>query len=241
MFEFLRSFLSRKSHYRKPAKRRCRFEALETRAMMTGNVVVQVVPDGSGQNDLVVTGDGASNGVEITQVAPGTFAVSGRDHYGATTVNGWYTTRYFYNVSDDVIVRMNGGHDWLQIGGYSEATRDYLPDDLNIDLGSGNDTVNFYAVVCRDDMTINTGDNWDTVNVNYVTVGDVLSINTGAGNDTVRVNQIIADELYAELGSESDYISIRNNRFNRMISQRHLLSCTIRILLIFHRLLAKGK
>ena len=212
--------------------RKLGLENLERRELMAGDVGVYV----SG-GSLYVNGDNASNGLNITQVAPGTFDVAGAyTGGGATRVNGYYSPLRFYGVTDDVKITMNGGHDSVTLGGSSEATRDVLPDDLVVNMGDGddyfraqylsnrdyndrmtvntgwgNDQVSMYKVVCRDWMSIDTAQNWDTVDLTNVTVGTKLSMYGGAGNDTMRINLSVVDQIYADMGTEDDTVSVRNS------------------------------
>lgn len=226
-------FFGRKSQKRNNLSKKCRVEKLEARELMAGDVWASVV-----NGTLRVSGDNSSNGVIIEQVGYQTFKVAGSYQSGATRVNGSYAERYFQGVYDDIEVSLNGGNDSLRLGGTSESTRDILPDDVRINMGDGddyvrvqwlsnrdyndnisintgwgNDTVSAYKVVCRNNMTIDTAQNWDTVDLNYITVGNRLNVYTGAGNDRFNLNQAIAYQVYAEMGSENDTVSIRNNSF----------------------------
>ncbi len=223
--------MAAKTPSKRQNRRGLRLESLEDRKMMAGNVGAYV-----SYGTLYVNGDNASNGLNITQVAPGTFDVAGSYTGGAATrVNGSYAPVRFYGVTDDVRVNTKDGNDRVVIGGTSESTRDILPDDLfvdtgngadfvrvqwlsnrdyndriNINTGWGNDRVEMYKVVCRDYMNINTAQNWDTVDLNYITVGKKLSYYGGAGNDNFNLNRAIVDQVYADMGSENDRASVRN-------------------------------
>jgi hypothetical protein len=209
-------------------------ESLEGREMMAGNVWAAV----NGGN-LSITGDEASNGVEITQVGPTSFRVSGTPNAGATAVNGWFQPRTFTNVTGAIQVNLNGGNDVLRIGGTSEFTRNILPDDLNIttgtgndvvnvqwlsnrdfndrtriDTGSGNDVVNLFKVVNRDFMNISTGSGSDSVVVSHVTVRTDLNIDTGSENDAMVVQNAVMNRLFARLGTGNDRATVQNNWFS---------------------------
>jgi hypothetical protein len=168
------------------------FESLEGRLMMAGNVNVSV----SG-GDLVVTGDSAGNVLGITQVVQngalvaGKFSVEGSD---GTTINGQTGAQTFQNVTDDFRINLNGGPDSLRLGAGLTFGRFVIPDDLEINSGTGNDTILLDGISVGDDATIITGSGDDTVGVRAEIgrdgigggINDLL-IDTGANVDSVQV------------------------------------------------------
>ena len=77
------------------------FEILEPRVLLDGNVEAVL----AGGN-LRITGDALDNRLEIDQIAPNTFIVSGL----ATTVNG-QAVETFINVTRGITVKMKDGND----------------------------------------------------------------------------------------------------------------------------------
>ncbi|MFM9057582.1 MAG: hypothetical protein ACKOSQ_00370 [Planctomycetaceae bacterium] len=194
---------------RKPA--RLSLECLERREVKAGNVQAWV--DASGT--LNVVGDGASNGVQITQVSSTSYTVSGLYQYGATGING-FSSRTFSNVRTDIAVNLGNGDDYLAIGGTTAGGRARLDDDLRIVMGAGHDTVDIWALTNRDDndyMSIDTGSGDDRVNLFNVSCNAGLEVKTGSGNDRLTMGNSAAGWMYADLGTGNDQADVRNSWF----------------------------
>src|SRR5262245_41175627 len=97
---------------RRSATARLSLETLEDRHMMAGNVTVNL-----SSGDLVVTGDGLGNDIVITQTVlngapvPGRFRIEGLNN---TRING-QAVRIFENVTDDMVINLNGGDDRVRL------------------------------------------------------------------------------------------------------------------------------
>ena len=113
--------------------RKCRFESLEQRNVLAGNVTAAVV-DG----DLVITGDDLGNVFTLDQPGgPGTdYRLIGND---TTTINGGPSPITLPGsgaaVTNDILIDLLGGDDIVRVAGV------HAPDDLEIDAGVGNDLV----------------------------------------------------------------------------------------------------
>src|SRR4051812_27988873 len=171
------------SHRNLGSSRRLTMESLESRQMMTGNVLVSV----SG-GDLVVTGDGGANEVRIIQSlqngAPiaGRFFITGQN---GTRINGQVAGQFFHNVTDDVRINLNGGNDRLTLGDGVSNGHFMVPDDLEIDMGAGSDVLRLDNITVRDDARLVTGAGNDSVIVTG-TVGALPGVDNGDNNLTIE-------------------------------------------------------
>jgi len=185
------------------SRRKLRFEHLEGRAMMAGNV--SAIFDNTAGGPLELTGDDAANHIAITQLGENRFRVSGVNTKlvidtpsGTKTVNSFV----FENVSD-VSLTMNGGNDFVGIAnttingtltvdmgeGNDTLTilnvHENLPTETeglaSISLGSGNDVAVIVGLHSTADILIDAGDGRDTVNLTRVVAGTVGSGNVLAG------------------------------------------------------------
>jgi hypothetical protein len=164
-------------------------ESLEARLALAGNVTAQL----SGPN-LLITGDNASNAVEIVGTGTfGQFVVSGFADSTTgqpTTING-QTFVVISGVTADVIAHLNDGNDELEL---ADAT---IPDDLIITTAGGHDDVILgdfpgegtvsRSVHVNDLIDINTGVGDDVVDQLSLSTGGSNLITTGSGFDDVFV------------------------------------------------------
>jgi hypothetical protein len=180
-------------------------ESLESRQLMA---VLASVTDG----DLVVNGDNQADQVTIIQSLqngtpiPGRYFITGQN---GTTING-QAGLFFENVTDDILINLNGNNDRLTLG--NDTNGDFIvPDDLEISMGLGNDVVTIDRITVRDDATIITGDGNDSVSFKG-TIGSLagidggnndLTIDTGARADNVRLeNTFVRRDLNISTGTD---------------------------------------
>ena len=172
-------------------------ESLESRQMMTGNVLVSV----SGGN-LLITGDSGANELRIIQSlqngAPiaGRFFITGQNN---TTINGQTTGQFFQNVTGDMRINLNGNNDRLTLGDGVSNARFIVPRDLQIDMGDGNDVVNLDRVSVRDDVSIVTGGGGDSVTVKG-SIGGLAGVDNGLNDLTIdtgdRADNVWLEDLF---------------------------------------------
>ncbi|HYO26437.1 MAG TPA: hypothetical protein VEQ85_15960, partial [Lacipirellulaceae bacterium] len=140
-------------------RRSLRFEPLEPKHLMAGNVTVTL----TGVN-LLVSGDDAANQIAITAGdAPDTLVVRGLQ--GTTVTLAGSTTPA--PVTGLVVPNVRG--------------------HVRVETGGGNDEVSVTDLELRRRLSLQTGDGNDQVALQDVSVGGLLSIAAGAGNDTVRL------------------------------------------------------
>lgn len=174
--------------------RRLAMESLETRQMMTGNVLVSV----SGGN-LVVSGDSGGNELRIIQSlqngAPiaGRFFITGQN---GTTINGQTVGQFFQNVTGDLQINLDGGNDRLTLGDGVSNSRFIVPRDLQVDMGDGNDVVRLDRVSVRDDARLVTGAGSDGVFVKGA-IGGLAGVDNGQNDLTIDTGDR-ADNIFLE-------------------------------------------
>lgn len=148
---------------------------------------------------LNVRGDGASNGVAIAQVSPTSYMVTGLNVAGATRINGMSRV-VLGNVWNDVNVDLGSGDDYLGIGGTTTGAQATLADDLFIAMGTGHDRVEIRGLSNRD-------------------ADDRMFVDTGSGNDSVSVSQVgCRDLLDIRLGSGNDRLTASSSSVGRMFA-----------------------
>jgi hypothetical protein len=194
------------SQYLRHHRRRKLFlEGLEMRAMLAGDVDVNV-SDGN----LIIRGDNDDNNITVTWISENTYEVAGVD----TEINGdteiFVATGVTRNIDVDlrsgndtftltgsgleegvdlqgsVIVRLGDGDDVASIDGTS------LRRVLKVDGGSGDDAVSIANSFAGDDLLVLTGSGIDGVTLGAVEAGDLLLVETGNGDDTIGISASLA-------------------------------------------------
>ena len=168
-----------------------RFESLERRLVMAGDVTV----DFEG-NSLFITGDEVANHVEIAR--------DGSNNIVITGLNGETLTGDTSVPAADVrsiVVLLGDGADRVNL------RRIDIAGSVTISAGRGHNRVNVggssaNAVTLGQDLSILTGGGLDRVNVTRANVGRSLRVVTAQGNDEVLIqNSTIGRELTVSLGS----------------------------------------
>ncbi len=182
------------------AQRRVRFESLEQRQLLAGDVVVGVV-----QGDLVVQGDELDNHIAITAGAEaGSFVVTGLDgttvHLEGQAAAGEVTVA---GVNDDLRIDLGDGSDTLEL---ADAV---VNGSVSIRMGVGDDSVAVgsedggvgealaglfdedVSVAIRGSLRISTDGGEDQVVVDDAAVRGFLDIHTGADNDSVSLGSLV--------------------------------------------------
>jgi hypothetical protein len=160
-----------------------------------GNVQVTVE-----NGDLVIRGDNGDNNIILIESG-----VAGR---AGTTVNGEFRTFIPDGVTDDVRIEMKGGDDFVRIE--LPGTNFAIPDDLEIIMGYGDDTLELLQTRAPDATRIYTGYGNDVVLVDGVRrfseyfptdFGGKFVLAAGAGNDLFEFhNTIFRGEVDVRLG-----------------------------------------
>jgi hypothetical protein len=192
-------------------RQRGRFESLERRDLLAGDVLVNVV-----QGSLVIEGDELGNNIAISANAEtGDITVTGLD---GTTVHlegeDPGTEVVVSGVRRDVRINLGDGDDVVSLGELS------VRGDISIRTGLGEDTVHVgdegdmatesqleldALVNLRGSLRINTGDGNDEVIVDNTALRASLHINTGDGDDTVSLGgETMVDGTAAALSNSGN-------------------------------------
>jgi hypothetical protein len=154
-------------------------EGLEDRVALAGDVSAAL--EGS---LLVVRGDDQANELAVTQNSAGDVIVQGLN---GTTVNGLASLTLPNPQLNSADVRMEGGDDQLTVTELGTTT------DLNIDLGTGDDSASVVANV-GGNLTIKGEAGNDSVLVRETAVGLDLNVEMGTGTASVDVqNSTVAE------------------------------------------------
>jgi hypothetical protein len=180
---------SRKS--RKTGSRRLRFEGLESRAMLAGNVTVTLVG-----TTLTLTGDASANEVEITPGAStGEYVITGLNN---TQING---PTLINDPFDILNVDLEGGSDKFTIRGTSQTNKLIIAGDINIDNDDGNNSNTLINVQLNDDLNVVKTSGTSESNLDIagsLIVGDVILSTAGFDGDSktiIRDNTRIEGDL----------------------------------------------
>src|SRR4051812_16894394 len=160
---------------RRSRNRPLRFDGLEVRALLAGNVTVQLL-----QGSAFLVGDALSNDIEIDQAGLSTnqLRVTGDD---GTTINGRHGP-LVVNVTKDLHIDLKDGGDSVALDGV------VVSRDVSIAMGGGaGNSVFVESSTIGRDLTITTGDGTGSlgdgidVSVNFNKIGRDLAIATGDG------------------------------------------------------------
>ena len=182
--------------------RKLSLEQLETRRVFAGSVDVSVDDFG----DLIISGDDAANGVQIFQAMQngqplrGSYRVVGTFAGGApTTITGQQSPS---GVTDDIQINLRGGNDRL----VTSTVNLLVADDLNVDLGEGNNVASLDRLRVSHNVNIDSGSGDDNIFVRG-SIGIAahpdsdLRINTRGGADGVFLqNLFVRDDLNINTG-----------------------------------------
>jgi len=191
--------------------RRVRFEFLEQREMLAGDVKAAVSAGGI----LTLTGDFQDNSIVVTQVSPNRFSVQPLAFNGATSVNGSNST-FITPVGKTitgVTINMDGGNDRVVLKNMS------ILGDLKIQLDGGKasgqtDSLTMQNVSVDGATTVNSGNGNDSITISNCSFdvggsGTDLKISTGTGRDTVRIQgSKFTNDLKVGTGGENDTVII---------------------------------
>lgn len=178
--------------------KRGRFETLEQRHLLAGDVAIDVV-----RGDLVVEGDDLDNHIQITEGAnPGTFLITGLNSTMLIFDGGTPTTSVTVEVRDGARIDLGAGNNTL------EFNVPELDGGLSIVAGEGNDTITIgpaaggsggtngengaLAMTVDGSLRIRTDGGNDVINVDDVSVRGSLDINAGDGDDTANLGSLTA-------------------------------------------------
>ncbi|MEX2175425.1 MAG: hypothetical protein WD872_13770 [Pirellulaceae bacterium] len=212
--------MSRRSNKTRAAKRTHKpaFELLETRALLAGNISVDV----SGGN-LIVRGDNQANGVAILQLDDGAYAVVG---FNGTRVEGSADPFVVEGVTGNIDVDLKKGDDLIGVGndpaglillaqefGFGDDLGDAqaLQDDL---LALLDDAGAPERLEVPRNLNIRAGDGRDGVGI-AGDIGQAVIVNLGNGDNTlVVVDSTVGGSLVAIGGKARDTLFVANTQID---------------------------
>jgi hypothetical protein len=204
----------------KPNGRMLKFEPLETRALLAGNVTATVVA-----GELDITGDAASNSVQVWQTGSGTWKVQGI----GTTINGSHATFPAPGVTGNIVVNLNAGNNFIKV------FHGAVPGALDIDTGIDNDTVQVTNVTTGlstagdgTSLIINVGNGNNAVTLSGVTTSGEAQINSGDGNAVISLSNVTVNasnftgDNFVRTGNGTATISLANVRMSTVIDANYV-------------------
>jgi hypothetical protein len=179
----------------KPNGRRLKFEPLETRALLAGNVTASVTA-----GELDITGHAAGNAIQVWQTGPTTWKVQGI----ATTVNGSHNTFIATGITGDIDANLPDANSFIRV------FNGVVPGSLKIDVGRNN-TVSINKVTTGASLDVSTVENSVTITVSNAVVGGDLGIDTGNGVNAVSVNAVaVTEDVNIDTGNNKNVVAIVN-------------------------------
>jgi hypothetical protein len=187
----------------KTGGRKCKFESLETRQMMAGDVVAK-----THAGTLFIKGDNLSNGITITSGTPNQVIITGINAGGSgTTVNGLTNTPVVINnVTKGMRVKMLGGNDVVTANNLT------INGVTKINGGVGLDTVNLNSSDFNSSLKLKLGPGADVLNVTATDVQATAKITGGANFDDVTIVGSNFGGLNIALNDGNDALSITNTQ-----------------------------
>ncbi len=188
----------------KTGGRKCKFESLETRQMMAGDVFAR-----THAGTLIIKGDNLSNGITITSGAiPNQVIITGINAGGSgTTVNGLTNTPVAINdVTKDMKIKLLAGNDIVTINNLD------LTGSAIIKGGGGTNTISVSSSTICGDLDIRTGGSADTITVTATLVNGEAEFKTGGDCDHLTIVGSTLGELDVHLEEGNDTLSITNTQ-----------------------------
>jgi hypothetical protein len=191
-------------------RRGLRFESLESRRMMAGNVTATKIG-----GDLVIVGDELGNSVRVYQQGASTYEVVGRitELAADTLVNGQDTSSAgvsFNGITGSIRMDTHGGLDRIWIG---QSNSIGISGALVINTGSGNDQVYLALnspLVTGTEILVDLGDGDDFLYEQRIIAGTTLDISAGGGNDSLSLSSTFTHrDLAIRGGAGFDVISMQ--------------------------------
>lgn len=205
-------------HSKRNLGRISRFESLETRSLLAGNVTTNF-----NGTLLTITGDAAANNIQVSQLASGDWQVKGI----GTNVNGPTT---FTGVSE-IDIDLAAGNDVLKVqngtltgplkvlytpgvqGSKTTQITNLHAETVDVEQAStGNNVVTLNNILFTSTMggKVVTGSGHDVVSVNNI-YSFGITVTTAGGNDAVTItNTFGQDDITVNAGDGSDTVVVNN-------------------------------
>jgi hypothetical protein len=180
--------------------RKCRFEALEPRRVLAGNVLAHIV-----NNSLILEGDGLDNAVTIAPgLNPGQVVVTGVTAGGSPTrINGSPNAAFtLSNFSNDLKIQMEAGNDSVTINSL------VIKGNVKVKTSSGDDTVTLTGATGNGSLKVKLGSGSDVLTLTNTFAKGTTKVKAGSGNDIVTISNSAFKKLSVGLGKGNDTLSI---------------------------------
>jgi hypothetical protein len=224
-----------RQHSKKHNDLKLRFETLERRTMLAGNVTVAL--HGA---DLVISGDNDANHIAVTETR--VLGVLGYTITGQlkTHINGrssWFvpaglvtgnTKIDLASGSDSLVISKSGKVGVTFCGGldidfgYGATARAALKDvtvkgDLRIAASNADNAIALLTcVTVGGDACINTGIGADVVCIDRCSIGHDLNLETNDGNDSAAIKRTnVGNDISIMMGCGDDCLLFSNNSFTK--------------------------
>lgn len=179
--------------------RQCRFETLENRRVLAGNVIATL-----SHGSIVIKGDNFDNSITVTAGGLNRITVTGNTVNGLpTSVNGTPNGSVTIpDVTKGMKITMGLGNDVVNVTGVSINGLSFIKG------GAGNDTINVNSSTFNSKFDIASGAGADAVTVSSTTVAGRSIINGGANPDHVSLTNSDFGRLAVGLGLGDDNLDI---------------------------------
>jgi hypothetical protein len=188
----------------KTGGRQCKFESLENRQMMAGDVMASVHA-----GTLFIKGDNLSNGITITAGGiPNQVIITGTTVAGSgTTVNGLTNTPVAVNnVTKSMKINMQAGNDVVTIHNLT------VNGSTTFKGGAGIDALTMTSSTVCGNLKVRTGGSADTVSLTATNVNGTADIATGGDCDSVTLTGSNLGALHTNLDQDNDTLTITNTQ-----------------------------
>jgi hypothetical protein len=169
-------FMTPRKKTRPAASRPLRFESLEKRQVLAGNVTALL----SGAN-LLITGDGAANDILVEGLPgfPGRVRITPQTNAGGpTTLNG-QTAALIFPSFGDIRINLGNGSDALEFNSDPGVT-DTLPGNLVIDGGRGDNDISISNYTIGGSLVVRNSTGIDSVLIDNTDVGVDINVSSDA-------------------------------------------------------------
>lgn len=193
---------------RKPATRRLSMQALESRNLLAGNIIGNLIG-----TTLALGGDAADNQLHVTEVAPNQIQVTGLT---GTSINGAPSVLFAGQLIENVIIRTSSGDDTAVVENLSLS--DTPNGNLLFFMSDGNDVVRMKNVTTTNSIRVHSGRQNDIVQGKSISTQGTLLVETDLGDDTVALYRAKARNIEVDLQQGNDHFSLYLGKSDNNIS-----------------------
>jgi hypothetical protein len=175
---------------RRASRSSLRFESLEQRLPLAGNVVAELIG-----STLRITGDSMGNEVVVASAAGGKIAVIGQN----TTINGSSGTFVTNKAVTSIIANLNGGNDAI---GFGNSAQDYADERVGLDVTRFQ--LEDSPPAPFDVAALQTAIDNAAGGVTTFSIRGSLTVATADGDDAIGISGNVGGSVNVNLGSADD-------------------------------------